>query len=330
MTQPDLSGWLPIRLDWQQHQPLLDWCYFGERRLTEPFFDQTIDAMLRQPFNLLFRHRTPLDALAALHDRDPGIVPSGFVFHTSRCGSTLIAQMLAALPQNIVVAEAGPIDGVLRAQLHDPTCSTEQRITWLRWLIGAFGRRRAEQERHLLIKFDCWHTRDLPLIRRAFPEVPWIFVYRDPVEVLVSHQRMPGLQMVPGLIDPRVFDLSPTTVVHMPQLEYRAQVLASIYGAAVEHVPALGGMLLPYHRLPDAVWTWLLAYFGIEHSSSDSARLQQTAQFNAKDPGQPFTGDREDKQRAASKELRALADRWVKPYYQQLEVLYRQQSTFHQ
>jgi len=323
---PDLSGWLPIRLDWQQDQPMLDWCYFGERHLTEPFFDQTIDVALRQPFNLLFRHQTPLAALAELHDRDPGLPPSGFVFHVSRCGSTLVAQALAALPQNIVVAEAGTIDGVLQAHYHDPAISDQQRIAWLRWMVGAFGRPRAGQERHLIVKFDSWHTRDLPLIRRAFPDVPWIFVYRDPIEVLVSHQRMPGLQMVPGLVDPRALGLDPATIFEMPQGEYRARVLAGIYYAASEHIPALGGRLVPYHTLPGAIWQLLLDEFKIEASAADVEQMRQAAQRNAKRPTQVFADDTGDKQQAATDELRDLSDRWVRPHYERLEALYRQQN----
>jgi hypothetical protein len=131
---------------------------------------------------------------------------------------------------------------------------------------------------------------------------------------------------VPGLVDPRVFDLPAASVFQMPQLEYRARVLASIYAAAVEHVAALGGALVPYHLLPDAVWESLLPRFGIQHSEADLVRLQQAARRNAKQPSLPFTGDMEQKQQAASAELRALADHWVGPFYRQLEALYRQQS----
>ena len=62
----------------------------------------------------------------------------------------------------------------------------EQRIEWLRGVVSALGQPRLGTEKHLFIKFDAWKVLDLPLIRRAFPAVPWIFLYRDPVEVLTS------------------------------------------------------------------------------------------------------------------------------------------------
>ena len=92
----------------------MDWCHLGVERFTDPFFDQTIGRRLREPFCLLFRHRTPIDALidrAAVH---PGLRPAGFIFHMSACGSTLIAQMLAAQEKSVVISEADPIDSVLR------------------------------------------------------------------------------------------------------------------------------------------------------------------------------------------------------------------------
>ena len=55
--------------------------------------------------------------------------------------------------------------------------------------------------RDYFVKFDSWNTLDLALIRRAFPDVPWIFLYRDPVEVIVSHMRQRGSQMIPGAFE---------------------------------------------------------------------------------------------------------------------------------
>jgi len=63
---------------------------------------------LNTPFNQLFCDRTPLAALGDYAASNPGIAPDGFIFHVSRCGSTLVSQMLAALPDSIVLSEAGP------------------------------------------------------------------------------------------------------------------------------------------------------------------------------------------------------------------------------
>src|SRR5678816_558328 len=103
------------------------------------------------------------------------------IFHMSRCGSTLVAQMLAALERNIVISEARPIDQVLGAKVDE-----ERRIAWLRWIVNALAQRRRPAEEFFFIKLDAWHVLHLPLIQRAFPNTPWVFLYRDPIEVMVS------------------------------------------------------------------------------------------------------------------------------------------------
>ena len=37
------------------------------------------------------------------------------------------------------------------------------------------------------MKFSSWNVLYLPLVRAAFPVVPWVFVYRHPVEVMVAN-----------------------------------------------------------------------------------------------------------------------------------------------
>jgi hypothetical protein len=141
--------------------------------------------------------------------------------------------MLAALPGHVVIAEAHPVDQALRAHLDDAGVTDAQRTTWLRGLVSALGQPRAGGETEYFVKFDSWSILELPLIRRAFPGVPWLFVYRDPLEVMASHRQRPGVHLVPGLLPPQVFGLDRESVLAMPADEYGARVLAAICGAAL-------------------------------------------------------------------------------------------------
>lgn len=327
MQTERLAGWVPTRLYWEEAQPLLDWCYLGQTRFTEPFFDQTILRCFRHPFRVLFRHQTPITALAELQATQPGIPPSGFIFHMSRCGSTLLAQMLAALPQTIMISEASPIDMVLRAHLHDASISDDQRVAWLQWMVNALGQPRAGVERQLVIKFDSWHAQFLPIIQRAFPDVPRIFLYRDPVEVMVSHQRGRGSQMVPGMLPPALFGLDADMIFQMPLDEYCARVLASICEAAVQHHQPGHDRLVHYRQLPQVAWSSLLDLFRIEHTADDIERMRSVTQFHAKNPSFFFVDDVQDKRQAATADLRALADRLVRPHYERLGALQQAEAT---
>ncbi|HYM01968.1 MAG TPA: sulfotransferase [Stellaceae bacterium] len=319
-------GWAPIRIYPRDDGLWVDWCYLGEERFREPFFDATIDICLRSPFNQLFRPRTPIARLCALPPGAGAVPPTGFIFHMSRCGSTLVSQMLARLSQNIVISEASPIDAVVRSNEARPEVSDEQRVLWLRGLMSHLGQRRSG-ERNFFVKFDCWHVLELPLLRRAFPAVPWIFLYRDPVEVLVSQMKMRGAQMVPGIVTPALFKIDPVAAVQMPAVEYCARVLAAICDAALQNFSGGGGLLVNYRDLPQALTAAILPHFGVESAGADLAAMADAAAFDAKTPSLPFAPDAAAKIRAADDAVRAAAETWIAPLYAELEALRARSTT---
>ena len=131
--------------------------------------------------------------LPAAGSGEPGapLPPSGFVFHESRCGSTLIANMLAASPHRLVFTESSSLWGAVSGGDNEAAAAT------LRTVITQMGRATGGTD-SLLSPPGPMHTRlffklqsalvhHIPLFQRAFPETPWIFVFRTPVEVMVSH-----------------------------------------------------------------------------------------------------------------------------------------------
>jgi hypothetical protein len=323
MNIAQLAGWLPIRVYWPDAtastQPMVDWLYLGERRLTDPFFEQTITSQLRHPFHLLFRHQTPIEALAELRERRPGLPLRGFIFHMSRCGSTLSSQMLAALPQSVVLSEAPPIDTVLRARFRGPELTDERRVAWLQWIVNALAQPRQGGETQCFIKFDSWHVADLPLIHRAFPDTPWVFLYREPIEVMASHANHRGAQMMQGVLEPEIFGLDRAAVRQTPFEEYCARVIGSFCEAALRHRGVGKGLLLNYRQLPDAIPDLVSGHFGVNLDESDLGRMRSAARFHAKNPVIEFVADAETKQREATETMRRMAEQWAYPLYRQLE-----------
>jgi hypothetical protein len=317
----NLRDWVPISFYRQESGAFLDWCYMGNKRFTEPFFNITIERRFREPFNLLFRHRTPIEVLGELNALSPSLKPTGFIFHLSRCGSTLIAQMLAALSQNIVISEAPPINSILRANLKNPEISDARRVEWLRWIIDAFGQKRNFGEKHYFIKFDSWSTLDLALIERAFPDVPWIFVYRNPVEVIASHMSLRGAQMIPGVVEQILPGLDLNEILQMPPEEYCARVLARICESALQRLPNPNALPVNYTQLPEAVASIIPKHFRAAYAPEDIEQMENAAQFNAKTPQMNFVPDTEAKKKQASAAARAAAEKWVNPLYEKLEKM---------
>lgn len=132
---------------------------------------------------------------------------------------------------------------------------SEQQISLgqFRTLVMAYGRRRAGSERHTFVKLDSWHTLALPLFRRAFPSVPWLFLYREPIEVLVSQMRQRGTQMVAEIMPPSLYGID--NAGGMRAEEYCARVLNRICTAVIDNYGAGGGLLVNYRELPGAIWT---------------------------------------------------------------------------
>ena len=314
-----LSGWAPIRLYWREAQPMADWCHLGGLQFKDSFFEQTINEALRCPFSLLFRHQMPMEDLCELAARQPGVPPTGFIFHMSRCGSTLVSQMFAALESSLVISEAPPIDQVLRAQFQNTPVDESVRVRWLRGMINALAQRRTGSELHFFVKFDSWHILQLPLIAKAFPQVPWIFIYRDPVEVMVSHYRQCGTQMMPGVIAPEWLGMKSANFTSLE--DYCAQVLGNMCAAAVAHRDCGRGRLVHFRELPGAVTGSLLKFFGVECGERELALMRHATQFNAKTPSLPYEDDRAAKQREVTDEIRQLAQQWIAGPYEQLEQL---------
>jgi len=318
VTTPAPAGWLPARVFQQDDRLWLDWAYFGVERLGEPFFEQSLQRVQRRPFNRLFRLAAPLEAWSAAPDgAAPSLKPSGLIFHMSRCGSTLAAQMLAACDGALVVSEAAPIDAIVRLDLSHPATGPA-RSDLLHRMALALGQIRSGDERRYLLKLDSWHMLALPLFRQAFPGVPWVFLYREPHEVMVSQMRRRGIQMIPELVPPSLFGLDPPGAATE---DYWAQVLATVCDAALRHHPEGQGLLVNYDELPQAVWTRIAPHFGLACSEGDRRRMAEAARLDAKSPATAFSADGAAKRGAVTQPIRLACQRHLDDLYRRLEAL---------
>lgn len=292
----------------------VDWCYFGERKLREPFFDWSRRAAADLPINRLLPVRMALEDFVAAAETDGAPAPTGFIFHLSRCGSTLAAQMLAARDDAVVVSEAPPLDEMVQLDLYSPGFDPDIHARCVKAMVAALGRRRRGGERLYVVKLDSWHTLALPLFRHAFPDTPWVFLYREPLEVLVSQMRQRGMQTVPGSLPSRLYGLD----FGLAPEEYCAGVIGRFMSAALKGLDGGGGLLVDYSELPEALWTRILPHFGAPAADGDIARMRLASTRNAKSPHLDFAADGDGKRREASDAVRRAAER-LAPVYGELE-----------
>jgi hypothetical protein len=303
---------MPVRVDVEPDGLVVDWAFTEGITFDDPFFDQTMARVMDSPFRLLVRRRSPIEdveAWAAHRARDP----DGLVLHLSRCGSTLVAGALRARSRTFVLAEPGPLEPVL-ASSPDP-------VRDLRALVRAMAPE--DPDAAYVLKLDAWATLDLPVLRAAFPDVPWVFVCREPAEVVVSHHGHRGWHVIPGTLAPERLGIAADTLASLDLDSYAAAVLGRILASAAEGVRAADGraLVVDHTELPEPGVTRIAAHLGLGLVEEDRAAMAATFDLHAKNPALPYADDRSVKQAAVTPGLRAAVDVWATPAYRALRDL---------
>jgi hypothetical protein len=314
-------GWQPFALEWGAHGAELAWgC--GVVGGDVPFHDLAVSNLRRRPLNRWFAVRTPLtpDFVAAL---EADMLPlSGLLFHLSRCGSTLIAQTLKAWPGTRVLSEPELLDTALMTAL----CGMDPDWLVFRGVLAAL-RQPTASDRRVVIKLDAWHALALAHLQARLPAVPWLFVYRDPLEVLVSHAREPGRHTAPGMLPEAWLGAAPPAP--LSPIEHAARVLGALCTTVLPRANAQH--LVNYCDLvaqdadasPPALMDRIPRWFGLDPAEVDRARLASTLTQHAKRLGEAYVDDRAGKRDAATDPLRAATERWLGQPYAALEAIRR-------
>ena len=112
------------------------------------------------------------------------------VFHESRCGSTLVSNALVAMnpAKHRVYSESGPPIDALKSMCGETyqSCSLKVASKILQDVMFAMGRTQDPAEERVFFKIQSMGTRNLKVFQHAYPKVPFLFVYRDPVQVMMS------------------------------------------------------------------------------------------------------------------------------------------------
>jgi hypothetical protein len=303
-----LRGWTPVRVGLATGRPVIEWCWTDGITFDHPFFDQSVDRCLRDPYRLLFRKTTSIEELGEWAQASPGLPLGGLVLHMSRCGSTLVTQMLAARGDVRVMSEPGPLDTLMRAD-----APLAERADWLRWMVSALGQPELGEQR-LVVKLDAWAALDLAALDAAFPDAPRVFLIRDAAEVLVSQAGHRGYHMIPGTLPPAVVGLEPADVMTMSPDAYGAAVLGAIVASVVAGGDDPRWLVVPYEELPSAVTERIAGHFGLWTTPDQASAMAAASRRDAKNPVLDFTADGGRKRAAATPEMLQEAEVRVEPF----------------
>jgi hypothetical protein len=322
---PNLKGWLPVDAVVVDGRPGLWWIEMPDVNLAEPFFQQTVDRAPRGDNVERGQLFTEFDVLLQLEKLLDSVQPTGFIFHSSRCGSTLVANACRAIDGSIVLSEANAIDKLIARFITDAAeggVKESLYSVFLRGIVNVLGQRRTGSEQHLFVKFACCSFAQIERIRRIWPRVPWLFLYRDPVETIVSNVT----DVPPWLIDEdrrvlaAIIGASPAAVAEMSHEELCARTIGSFYSLA-HRLADDGGMLLNYNQLSLAVISGVLGFFSVSPSSRELETIADGSKVYSKEVSRTrtFVPDAAAKQKLASDLIREMAERWANEPYRLLE-----------
>ncbi|KAG5192049.1 hypothetical protein JKP88DRAFT_271225 [Tribonema minus] len=245
--------------------------------------------------------------------------------------------MLASIPHNLVWSES---TGPWKVLHTCKDCQTEQLAKYMRLVVTLMGRAPRDplvgEERPSRLFFKLQSSEGVDVLSLAFPEVPWMFLFREPVEVMMSRmgaQRI-GMEGTHDDVAQKLQQMAGKQAQQVrgggspPQAEMRnAKTLAGFCQKAITaaHEHPGKGMMVEYTYLPSVMWEEVLPkHFGVKIGLTERAALLKASEHYSKaaeNSKTAFSDDKEAKHQAASPAVKAASDKILMPLYQQLQAM---------
>lgn len=320
------SHWTPIDVDFASDPRVtlckLDYDTYWRNPNKLPMFRDLVAASNCRGKNV---KKEKLSVLKAEMEADPDgtLQPTGFVFHESRCGSTLVADMLGSQAHHLTFSESQPPAAIAG--------KGERHVGILRTVMLLMCR--SSYHTRCFFKFQSVNAPRIRIFAAAFPETPWAFVFREPVQVMMSHFKGGTGHAVCLRARNRpekghkkiISELGETD--HLSAEEFCAVHLAYLSECAYSaYTSTANGLLLNYEDLPEILPMKILKdHFRAPVDSEGQARMLEVSKMYSKGrKSSPikgeFTGDNEQKEKAASTAVKDAATRFLYPSFRKLSA----------
>lgn len=367
--QPDWSQefWSPIDMDASSSDPVVTLCKLNFKKYSSaphlyPMFRDLVGISDCFGSNKRREHLSRLlEEVAAKEGTPEGrtVPPSAFVFHESRVGSTLVANELASDPWSMVFSESAPAAAALLN--YSPECDNlgncQKNIDLFRKIVTLMGR--SPFHKRLFFKFQSATVPHMHIALEAFPKTPWGFVFRQPVQTMMSHldpqKGSLGAPCLRSMRDtPKEVVDSLTEVVgsgfranapkeawcaaHLNMLCTHALNSFSKYSVYAEdsasntgtgnsnsneRTSSMRGMLINYESLPGVIPRVFLPMAGITPSTTWIRSMSAESTFYSKGRGKvaSFKGDSEDKEQRSTQAIQQYAKSLLESNFVKLKQL---------
>ena len=284
-----LSNWIPYKLAEKDNEIYFEWIYLADIKYADPFFDESIAKCRSHAFNSKpFKVVSTVENLIDWSNELISVELKSLVFHVSRCGSTMLSQSLASSSKNIMVSEAPIIDQILRSDLF----SDDKKTSLLKSVIKLLGQKRYPEQKHLIIKLDAWHIFKASYLRSIYPEIPFALLYRNPIEVLKSHQKLKGMHMVPNLLPSIVFGISAREISENTLEQYGGLVLEKYFQGFLDFYKRdTNVVMLNYNDGMKAVLEKFISFIKVDYANDELEKIYDRLKRHSKNENAVFTGD---------------------------------------
>lgn len=278
--------------------------------------------------------------LALAASKAPVMKPNGFIYHETRCGSTLVSNMLASVPANRVWSES---TGPWKVLHTCKDCPKDQIVRYLRLVMSVMGRATGPVNR-LFFKFQ--NSESIEAYSAAFPETKWMFLFRDPVEVLMSRlgaQRV-GMDGQKDEVEERLENLRRGREGEAERRKKAAngnkerglaKQLANLCKVAIDASEAYpgNGVMVDYLQLPDSLIDFVFPHhFGLNISEEEknilvgastqySKAVIEVAERSKHEDDKVFVEDSEAKHNAANEIVKTVSNEILMPIYMRLVTM---------
>ena len=242
-----------------------------------PFFNDAV-SIFRAKDSL----RKELDLTEETISENRELLPlKGFVFHTSHCGSTLLANMFRTAKKTRVVSETEAINGLLLSAIF---YNLEEKILLksLKTIVESYLQPLGEAEQ-VVFKLTSWNIFFVGLFQKAYPEVPWIFIDRKTEEVVASL-----LKSGRGFVE---WFYHPTNLLQnyflgqekqFESLEYYLFAMVEAHKKAAEKFRFGKNKFLEYPSFPNKFESEILPHFNLNYSEKELENAEEARKYDAK------------------------------------------------
>ncbi|CCE09336.1 conserved hypothetical protein [Bradyrhizobium sp. STM 3843] len=249
------------------------------------------------------------------------IAPRGIIYHVSKCGSTLVSQLLKRLDDIIVYSQPDALNDLL---MPPHASSAEQLIQALRALGALFA---DHARRPYVLKLESWNVLYCRLLQQAFPATPSVFCIRDPIDVAVSVMEDPD----PGVWyrhlksgnNPFFAQFGLDAAARLAPGDYIA-LFYTRFCAAIRQLEPQSSRIIRYDGMPESIWRTVAPAFNLPVPAAALARMQQAAEFYSKDPlgtQRTFVADSTGKRQRVAADVSAAIDAVARPAYEQMLLM---------